>query len=492
MSVEAGGKGLLFREKNERRLFATAVLVYFLFQRAGGAGTRYLTLVYSIVRDKSFIIDKYLGIHNIDISFFKGHFYLAAQPGAPLLAAPFYAILRIPLSLFHPSAAAEQIIANLFLNFVVNILLIAYCGVLFYRIAKHFTSSDNEATAATVAFYFGSMIFSYATEFMVGDSLALFFCFAAFYILFTFRSKPSGLKALCAGCCMGLAISMSMVAAPVVGLLILFAIFSMKPKHLVITACGAALFAVLLMVYNRICFGGFFTSYGDYMYLSEFARYHEIGEMDYPKLHRLLNLTVMPIRGIFLYMPITILAVPAIVFYLLPKRNAGNEFRDSLNEKGIHTIIYVLVIAIFIIQLLLNSSHKTWSAGASWGPRYMLVSIPFLMLLAASFFRYIKPALIWFFLGISIIINTVGSMGIPLCRDLFGYFAGFFTLGWRPRLPAAHLLVAETGLFPQHLITGWFVFLVSCILGMIACVILYFIWRPEPKPRIAENAEMQD
>ncbi len=478
--------GFLFRSGNERRLFATAVLVYFLFQRAGGAGSRYLTLVYSIVRDGTFQIDKYLYIHNIDISFYKGHFYLAAQPGASFLAAPFYALIRLPLSLFHLSQDSELIIANLSLNFIINILPAAYCGVLFFRIAKRFTSSEGESTAATIAFYFGTMIFSYATEFMVGDSLAMVFCGVAFYHLFTFRESPSITKAVFTGCSISAAIFIGKVSIPPAVLLAIYSLFIMKPKHIIAACISGTVMLAPLFVYNKICFDSIFSSYDHFMYQEDFSNYYQTGQTDFPKISRMINLTVMPIRGYFLYMPITLLCIPAVIMHACSKLSRKSRFHMHLESNNVGSLVFYLLVSIFSVQLILNAGIKTWSAGASWGPRYMLVSIPFMMLLAASFFRYVKPAFVWVLIGISIIINTVGSMGVPFCRDLFGYFAGFFTLGWRPRLPAAHLFVDATGLFPRHLITGRVVFLVSCIFGLVACAVIYYIWKPGPESRKSE------
>lgn len=159
-----------------------------------GPGLRYLTLTFSIVRDGSFATDSYIGLQSADIAFYNSHYYLAAQPGSSFLAVPLYAIIHLFSNIFSLPEKRELIISSLAISFFINSLPVSYCGVLFHRIARKFTETNEETAAAAFAFCFGTIIFAYATDLMMGESLAMVFCWIAFCFFLIKNSRPMLLR----------------------------------------------------------------------------------------------------------------------------------------------------------------------------------------------------------------------------------------------------------------------------------------------------------
>ena len=77
-------------------------------------------------------------------------------------------------------------------------------------------------------------------------------------------------------------------------------------------------------------------------------------------------------KSVFLYNPILLIAIPASFWFV--KRH------------GWHSLVF---LAIPIAYLLLYSKKEVWYGGNSWGPRYLVPTLPLLVCLAAPAFEWI-------------------------------------------------------------------------------------------------------
>jgi hypothetical protein len=150
-------------------------------------------------------------------------------------------------------------------------------------------------------------------------------------------------------------------ALPAAGL----AIYAMRGEPVRVglrLAAGALPFAAGLAAYNDACFGSPFAT--GYAYLGRFPEISEygIGGFGPPRLEALVGLTLSPFRGLFVYSPFLLLAVPG--WLLLRRRRAEDAW---------------LALGCVVPLWLVISGWHDWKGGAALGPRNLLVGVPFLL-----------------------------------------------------------------------------------------------------------------
>ena len=119
-----------------------------------------------------------------------------------------------------------------------------------------------------------------------------------------------------------------------------------------------------------------------------------------PPCGELLELTVLPYRGLLVSSPILIMIVPGIVL-LFRKKNLRAELLFSA--------------AASLIFLLFVASFHAWYGGSAPGPRYLVPAYPFMFLLTVFAFKKFPRAYAALALA-SICINlaiTIVAIDIP-------------------------------------------------------------------------------
>ncbi|MDP6348714.1 MAG: hypothetical protein QGG58_02860 [Chloroflexota bacterium] len=103
-------------------------------------------------------------------------------------------------------------------------------------------------------------------------------------------------------------------------------------------------------------------------------------------------------KGFFLYNPIMWVAVPVAVWFV--------------RRHGFKSLLFV---AIPLAYLAIYSKKEVWYGGNTWGPRYLLPAIPFLMVMAAPAYRWVLarrgrgPAMaLGLLLAGSVLVQTLG------------------------------------------------------------------------------------
>lgn len=150
--------------------------------------------------------------------------------------------------------------------------------------------------------------------------------------------------------------------------------------------------------------------YGYYPSIFEAWAGVQRGWLPLPLLIGLRGLLFSPGRSFFLFSPPTILAVLSVVSFI--RR---------------HGVRSVAILGIILIYFSVYSKKVAWDAGAGWGPRYQVVILPLVVLLAAPLIqkaiedrhRWARYALVAaFVLGVSIQL-----LAIP---KNFNYYLGMF------------------------------------------------------------------
>lgn len=384
---------------------------------------------------------KLLGPRFEDLSERDGRLYSNKAPGLAIISLPGYLAGRAIVGPPSPESMRLVVTAMRLVGSTLPIILLA---LLFLRLG-----GDKAATAiwillfATPLFAYGLLLFSHAIV-----AAALFGAWAALY---GFRERHG----VIAGALIGIATCCEYPAA-VAGLVLIIGLAATRSwKTIAITiACGIP-FAIALGYYNWLAFGSPFTLSTYYDRLPE---YRALGRtalfgVQLPSADTLFHLLFDPGRGLLVFSPILVVAIPAFI-----------AARRALPRAAFWTLVATpLSIIIFY------SGYPNWHGGWATGPRYIVAAIPFLVfpmiyresgiidaLLAGwSTAANVITTLVFPFVPVGFAVPW-SSLAIPLLRK--GLVApNLFHLVWRPLaivIPFAAVLVSAGFVFGKRRAIG--------------------------------------
>lgn len=327
-------------------LFLLTFVTYGYFF-AGGGWNQNATfdLTRAIVERHTFAIDAYAG-NTGDVSFAASHIYANKAPGLAWLSAIPYA----PLYLYERAHDANTGDARLLtINaYLCSLVCVTLPGALIpsmlFLYARRLGIDVRWAAIAAMAIALSTQLLPYATILMVHvPSAALMF--------FALTSRRRTL----AGFAAGLAVTINYLCAPA---LLLFALVGSR-KTWLRYAAGAAGPLLALVVYQRVCFGGFFTTsvaVTDPRFLTHGA---PLGVLQWPSLSVLYAITFSPYRGVFFFAPVLIVAACGFRVWWC-------------TERGTCAAALIVILAFFAF----NVSFNGWEGGFGIGGRYLVPLIP--------------------------------------------------------------------------------------------------------------------
>ena len=297
----------------------------------------------------------------IDDFSYKGHYYSALAPGTAFLMLPF-AVVGFTLDKTFNVYGAALVYSEFFIALSNGI-----ATVLVYKISRLYFKATTSVFIA-LAYAFSTISWPFATFIFQSDPSAAFDLLAVFLILRITRGNKVRLKQLVfCGLALATALTIDYVNAILIPIFFFYLLFSIRKenirviaKHLIGFLFAALVGGGIIGMYNYFSFGNpFLTSEGLYLgggLFSSFSQPLDLG--------LLLNLFT-PYRGLFFYSPILILGV--IGFYKMLRSNVYD--RDG---------IFLLVL--FLGILFPYSKWYTLDAGLSYGPRFIIPAIPFLLI----------------------------------------------------------------------------------------------------------------
>lgn len=484
-----------YLKPTEWRLFLTVWLVYLfhLTPFTGANENRYLDLVRSIVDEGRFEIDTYH--HNtIDKAYRDGHYYAGAAPGPAFLAVPAYAIFKavepvLPPSLFSQydktsyirgylqgKEASDEfveqypfgrfILSHFLLTALTCSLLSAVTVVLLYRIMLQLNADRTWALLISLAYAFGTTLFYYSTR-LYPHVLGGGFAFLAFVLIASRRmaDRPiTQMTVVWAGLCLGMAVFMDYAVVPTAGCVGLYMLMTIRDRRLLYGVLAGLIPVGMLLVYHAICFGSpIKTAYGfpngpvdDGTHLYYNQNFHGFS---FPPLSQIWGLSFSVWRGLFWYMPVSILAVFALIKELLN----GERWRLEW------VIITCLVLSQFLFNAMMHPNY--WYGGWEFGPRFLTPMAPFIMLpLGLIVLKTGRWAMMAYgLIVVSVFINWIGVQYAP-SHSLFGTIILFFMSG-----PSTPLYLFLENYFRTY--TAWSIE-ISPLGGYLALsVLLWFLWK---------------
>ena len=276
--------------------------------------------------------------------------------GMSLLAVPFY-LAGKALSQVLP---VETSYATLFSVSMINALVTSLSCLLIYRFGcERFNFSHRTSVMLALGYGLSTIAWFYAEDFMSEPVTSLLMLAAVFF--FTGDDEGHNNRHLIwAGGLMGLALTCrlaTLVAVP--GFLLYFIWKNKKPQwqqiRSLILDSGRFLipigfFIFLILIYN-------------------YVRFHNIFETGYEKgfgtsgWTGFIGILFSPGKSVFLYNPLLLVGCLALPVFF--------------KTRGKMALLFAWIV---LSHLLLFSFWHSWYGGSGWGPRFMLVVLPYLIL----------------------------------------------------------------------------------------------------------------
>ena len=269
------------------------------------------------------------------------------------------------------------------LNLALSVLPVAWAAVLFMRLARRdLRLDDRESLGLTLLLCFGTFLFPYATQ-LWGHVTAAAFIIGALY----FWLDESRRAAAWSGALIGLAVLAEYSAAiPLLAMALALAL-SQRWSRLGAFVIGGLPALFFHGIYHQAAFGNAFS-------LASFYNNPKFRDAD--KLGGIFGglewdafwgLGFSLDHGLFLFVPVLLLAIPSAVVGLRSGSGIDDAGRESARRERTLQIVSLGSIGGFV---LMNASFNGWHGGFCLGPRYLIPSLPFWAVLLAPGIRWLR------------------------------------------------------------------------------------------------------
>ncbi|MEW5719117.1 MAG: hypothetical protein AB1817_10850 [Chloroflexota bacterium] len=288
-----------------------------------------------------------------------GESYAKYGCGTSLLIAPLYAFAQALPGL---GLAQTTLLASAF--------AIAFAGALVFLAARRLQFSRGASVGAALLFGLATPAWVYARE-LWSEPFGLVTLFAAFYFLQCYRAGARARDAFIAGVAFALAVATRVTNVALAPVFAWYGFWnganeraatntpsrsaSTRWRDVALFAAPLVLIAFSIAWYDWVRFGNALAT-----------GYRTDETFDNPLPLGLYGLLFSPGKGLFVYVPI---------FAALPFSGA------ALARRAQRETILIGVVAAFYV--LLFSAWYYWWGGTSWGPRFLVPTLPFLALALA-------------------------------------------------------------------------------------------------------------
>ncbi len=452
------------------KIFFSIWIVYLFFISTYGGSYLAESIIHesmAIVDKRTFVVNDYMkeGCKQTgcDYSYYNGNFYSGFAPGTTFLIVPFYIIFKpifnfIPNLLNIPQAQLNTVIISIISIVFLFSILSVLISVLIYNFLEDIIKSSKKRLLIVFTFAFGTLFFTYSVGFYP-RILSAFFLFCSFFLLYQYKKDNRNVLLFISGLFGGYAVTIDFPQIISLFLLFLYLLTLKRDRKIILFIVGIMIPLSFLMLYNITVYDSIIPS--SYQY-----RVHEItpsystnpNGITYgiPKFETIFMYLFSLKYGLFVYMPILFLS-----FYGVYLGFRKKEFR---NES-------ILFLLIFLLQLIFYSSFSGRSP-CTFGLRYLLPIIPFIIIPLSFTFEKISLKIVIFLSSISILINFVGVMydfGCTL-EDLSYYFNSIKERG----LTSYTLTLISTKINNMDWQITTIITLISFV---IILLIIYFIWK---------------
>jgi hypothetical protein len=380
--------------------FLLAFTFGYFYQIGGWNGNSRFDLIYAIVREGRLTIDTFQhqqGTNTGDKAFFNGHYYSDKAPGPALVGAIIYFPLYWTRLIFHHlgQTSAEQI-----LTFLVLGVPSALAGSLIYILCLYLSRSRFQAYLVTLITTLGTMYFPYTVTFF-SHQFSSSLLFGAFFFIFFLKERPEMWKnwySFLIGLLLGWAFISEFPTAIIIFALVCYYIYAIwrNPnfrhfRSIILPILGGAIPIIILLVYNKLCFGNFlslgYAHESDPSFNSSMAQ--GLMGISWPSLLVLYYWTFHPAMGLFWQSPALLFFIIGAVFMFLKRRYRVEAF-----------------LALWIIgsYMIIMSGYYMWWGGSALGARNIIPMLPYFCILLV----FVPKRLTWPLLVLGLV--SIGQM----------------------------------------------------------------------------------
>ncbi|MGD0878420.1 MAG: hypothetical protein ABSA01_09775 [Anaerolineales bacterium] len=464
-----------------------AFVFAYLYQDGGFNGNSRFDLIFAIVKEGRLTIDTFQGqadTFTSDKAYFNGHFYSDKAIGPALIGtivyAPFYWLKQI--FDFGSQAETEVVITYLVIG-----IPSAIGGSLMYILCWYLSRSRFRAYLVTLTVTLGTMYFPYSITFF-SHQFTSSLLFGAFFLIFFLKQRPEIWKkwpSFLIGWLLGWAMISDFQSVIIIFVLVSYYFFILWRNReywhfrlIVLPMLGGLIPVLLQLVYNKLCFGNFFTlgyaNESDQIFNSGMAQ--GIMGIHWPSLSALYYMTLHPAMGLFWESPALLFSIVGLVLMLLKRRYLAEAF---------------LAMGIIVSYLVIMSGYYMWWGGYAVGPRFIIPMLPFFCI----FLIFIPKRLTWPFVVLSLIsfgqmlLAAASTVQVPDTMVSKLGKLGFFEY---TNIYSYCLKQLENGKFTQNLghrllgLESWNSLIP--LLVVIGAVTLFFFWE---KVEISHNRNFQ-
>lgn len=358
------------------RVFALVLLsASYFFQSSGHNEAARFDQMRSVMEHGEWWIDRFAS-NTADTIHLDGHTFPNKAPGTTLLGLVPWGLARGAMSALPIHETKQLILVTYGLTILMSALPTALISLLMLRFLSRNGWTLARSTLLALGYGLGTMAFPWATVFF-GHQLSACFAFGAFYLVWSSRWLGGGsprLRLLLGGLLLGFLPVIEYPGAIASGLIGMYALLTLGRRGSLLVIAGALLGILPLPAYNQMVLGSpGVLSYSFYKEGSTFPA-HQQGFMgvSWPRLDVLREITFRPRRGLFHANPWLAFALVA-PFFVRRIRGLGREFSLSA----------AMLSAFLLFNSGFGDSIVYWGGAFSFGPRHLLIAIPFAVLLAA-------------------------------------------------------------------------------------------------------------
>jgi hypothetical protein len=342
-----------FMNKSEIKIFLSFFLIYSFFVQWNDVWdfNSSFSLTKAIVEEKRFEIDSY---ESTEVkTYYEGHYHTPIAPGISLLITWIYTIARE----FTTYTPMHEFLVVIFSNPLCG----ALSSILIYRILFFFTNNKKHRLLTTLSYGLGTSIFPYSLGFYIYIP-AIFFILLAFYLLLREKSryKKSLKNFFLAGIFVGFAILIYSLSILIILFIFLYICITSK-KMLPLFILGIIIGILPVCFYNYGILNFFIFLPTQLGYWS--GKGAEWNPPNVDRLKILPRVLFYPWNGLFFYYPTLFLSLLGTILMVKKKKLES-----------------CIILIVFILMWVYTSIYSRWWGDFSFGPRRLILAIPFLVL----------------------------------------------------------------------------------------------------------------
>lgn len=317
-------------------------------------GTIMYSLTKSIVNDHSIVLDQ--GCNNEltrkEIIFCHSKYGMLIS----LLAIPFFLLGKL-LSFV---TGMKEIFATKFAVSMLNPFITSLCCLAIYKFARKIDFTEKVSFSLSLIYGLTTIAWAHS-EVLLTEPLSTLFIFLTIYCLYsngkTFYRPNFTIAGFFFACSILTKLANLINIVPVfIYILLTYKTGSSDTKtplaRKTINFLAPVFFAIFIIgIYNYLKYG------------SAIVSGYEGESFSTPLLVGLYGNLFSSGKSIFLFNPILIFSIPGFFYFYKSQKNLA-----------------LTVLILFIINIILFSKWRSWMGGWSWGPRYLMLTIPFLII----------------------------------------------------------------------------------------------------------------